>query len=117
VVHPLHRARRPRAEAPTLRADASRGHHMEAAPAAAAAPVPLRHRVQCAVDADVYAMQLCSLPEQQRVAVVCSDFALRLYDQEQLLFAGQCRGHTERVHDLSSSGQMLLSSSDDGALQ
>lgn len=89
-----------------------------AAPAAAsAAPLPLRHRVQCAVDADVYAMQLVSAPEQQRVAVACSDFALRLYDQEQLLFAGQCRGHTERINDLSSSGHMLLSASDDGALQ
>lgn len=90
---------------------------MEGAEAAtAAAAMPLRHRVRCAVDADVYAMQLCSLPEQHRVAVVCSDFALRMYDHEQLLFAGQCRGHTERVTDLSSSGQMLLSASDDGAL-
>ena len=85
--------------------------------AAAAVPLPLRHRVQCAVDADVYAMQLVSMSEQQRVAVVCSDFALRLYDQDQLLFTGQCRGHTKRINDLSSSGHMLLSASDDGALQ
>jgi hypothetical protein len=78
-------------------------------------PLPLRRRVQCATQADVYAMQLCAAPAQQRVGVVCSDFALRLYDQEQLLFVGQCRGHTERVNDISAVGHMLVSASDDGA--
>ena len=79
------------------------------------ANLPLRRRVQCATHPSTYAMQLCYLPTSNRLGVVCSDAAVRLYDPSQLLFAGQCKGHTERVNDLAPAGeQLLVSCSDDG---
>ena len=47
---------------------------------------------------------------------MCSDYGLRCYDCAQLLFCGQCTGHTDRVNDISAcAGEgLVVSASDDG---